>query len=75
MSERFEEALGRLRAGTGGAQDPQEVADVIVAAVRDRQPKLRYLVGRDATMIVTAYKAMDFEQYEQAMRQSMGWTD
>jgi len=75
MSERFEEALGRLRSGTGGAQDPQEVADVIVAAVRDPQPKLRYLVGRDATMIVTAYKAMDFEQYEQAMRQSMGWTD
>jgi len=48
---------------------------VIVGAVRDPQPKLRYLVGRDGTMIVTAYKAMDFEQYEQAMRQSMGWTD
>ncbi len=44
-------------------------------AVNDPQPRLRYLAGRDATMIVTAHRAMDFEQYEQAMRQSMGWTD
>jgi NAD(P)-dependent dehydrogenase (short-subunit alcohol dehydrogenase family) len=73
--ERFEEALGRLRDGTGGMQDPQEVADAIYAAVHDPQPKLRYLVGRDAHMIATAYKQLDFEQYEQAMRQTMGWTD
>jgi hypothetical protein len=26
-------------------------------------------------MIVGAYRSMDFEQYEQAMRQTMGWTD
>jgi NAD(P)-dependent dehydrogenase (short-subunit alcohol dehydrogenase family) len=75
VHERFEEALGRLRAGTGGTQDPQEVADLIYTAVHDPQPRLRYLVGRDATMIATAYKAMDFEQYEAAMRQSMGWKD
>src|SRR5262245_2166104 len=74
IHERFEEALGRLRAGTGGMQDPQEVADLIYTAVNDPTPRLRHLVGRDATMIVGAYKAMDFEQYEQAMRQSMGWT-
>ena len=75
IHERFEEALGRLRDGTGGMQDAQEVADLIYAAVSDPQPRLRYLVGRDATMIATAYKAMEFEQYEQAMRQSMQWTD
>jgi hypothetical protein len=75
MSERFEEALTRLREGTGGMQDPQEVADLVYTAVNDETPRLRYLVGRDAQMIVTAYRAMDFEQYEQAMRQSMGWTD
>ena len=73
--ERFEEALGRLRDGTGGIQDPQEVADAIYAAVHDPQPRLRYLVGRDAQMIVTAYRQLDFEQYEQAMRQTMRWTD
>src|SRR5262249_34552156 len=74
-SERFEEALAVLREGTGGMQDPQEVADAIHAAVHDRQPKLRYLVGRDAQMIATARKQLDFEQFEQAMRQSMRWTE
>jgi NAD(P)-dependent dehydrogenase (short-subunit alcohol dehydrogenase family) len=75
IHERFEEALARLRAATGGMQDPQEVADLVYTAVKDPQPRLRYLAGRDATMIATAYKAMDFEQYEQAMRQSMNWKD
>jgi NAD(P)-dependent dehydrogenase (short-subunit alcohol dehydrogenase family) len=75
IHERFEEALDRLREGTGGMQDAQEVADAIYAAVRDPQPKLRYLVGRDAHMIATAHKQLDFEQYEQAMRQTMGWND
>ena len=75
IHERFEEALARLRDGTGGMQDPQEVADVVHAAVHDPQPKLRYVVGRDATMITTAYRGMDFEHYEQAMRHSMGWVD
>ena len=74
IHERFEEALGRLRDGTGGIQDPQEVADAIYDAVHDPQPKLRYLVGRDAQMIATAKKQLDFEQFEQAMRQTMGWT-
>jgi NAD(P)-dependent dehydrogenase (short-subunit alcohol dehydrogenase family) len=72
---RFEEALGRLRAGTGGMQDAQEVADLIYTAVNDPTPRLRYLAGRDAAMIAGAYKAMDFEGYEQAMRQTMQWTD
>jgi len=75
VHERFEDALGRLRDATGGMQDAQEVADVIYTAVNDPTPKLRYLVGRDAQMIANAYRAMDFEQYEQAMRQSMQWTD
>jgi NAD(P)-dependent dehydrogenase (short-subunit alcohol dehydrogenase family) len=75
MHLRFEEALGRLRAATGGMQDAQEVADLVYTAVNDPKPRLRYLVGQDATMIVGAYKAMDFEQYEQAMRQTMQWTD
>ena len=72
---RFEEALARLRAGTGGMQDAQEVADLIYTAVNDPTPRLRYLAGRDAAMIAGAYKAMDFEGYEQAMRQTMQWTD
>jgi NAD(P)-dependent dehydrogenase (short-subunit alcohol dehydrogenase family) len=75
MSERFEDALARLRDATGGMQDPQEVADLVYDAVHDPTPRLRYLAGRDAEMIATAHKQMDFEQYEQAMRQSMGWRE
>jgi NAD(P)-dependent dehydrogenase (short-subunit alcohol dehydrogenase family) len=75
IHERFEQALETLRAATGGMQDPQEVADVIHQAVHDPEPRLRYLVGRDAAMIATAYRSMEFEQYEQAMRRSMDWTD
>jgi hypothetical protein len=56
-------------------QDPQEVADAIHDAVHDPQPRLRYVVGRDAQMICGAYKQLTFEQYEQAMRQSMNWRD
>ena len=75
IHERFEEALATLRSATGGMQDAQEVADAVYAAVNDPAPKLRYLVGRDAQMIAAAYKQLDFEQYEQAMRQSMHWRD
>jgi hypothetical protein len=56
-------------------QDPQEVADAVWSAVHETPPRLRHLVGRDAQMIATAHRTLDFEPYEQAMRQSMGWTD
>ena len=75
VSERFEEALATLREGTGGMQDPREVADLVYTAVNDPQPKLRYLAGRDAQMIATAYRQLDFEQFEQAMRRSMNWVE
>lgn len=73
-SERFDDRLARLRPG-GRMADPQEVADLIYTAVHDRAPKLRYLAGEDAKMIAGAYKQMDFEQYEQTMRQSLDWQD
>lgn len=55
------------RLGTGGAAKPEDVAAVIVEAI-EVGDKLRYPVGNDANMIVTARKAMSFEQFEQAMR-------
>ncbi|HXJ36250.1 MAG TPA: SDR family oxidoreductase [Candidatus Eisenbacteria bacterium] len=73
-SERFDERLVRLRPG-GEMADPAEVANLIYDAVHDPAPKLRYLAGEDAHMIATAYKQMDFEQYEQMMRQSLDWRD
>lgn len=59
----------------GRRADPSEVADIVHAAVNDPAPRLRYLAGQDATMIVTAYRQMDFEQYERAMRTSLDWWD
>jgi NAD(P)-dependent dehydrogenase (short-subunit alcohol dehydrogenase family) len=71
-SERFEAGLGALRPG-GAVAEPQEVADLIYAAVHDPAPKLRYLAGADAHMVAGAYKSLEFEAYEQAMRQAMNW--
>jgi NAD(P)-dependent dehydrogenase (short-subunit alcohol dehydrogenase family) len=73
-SERFDEALKRIQPG-GKPSDPQEVADLIYAAVHDPEPRFRYLAGEDAAMISTAYRQMEFEQYEQAMRALLDWND
>ena len=73
-SERFDERLGRLRPG-GNLADPHEVADLIYAAVHDPAPKLRYLAGEDAKMLATAYRELEFEAYEELMRQSLDWQD
>jgi NAD(P)-dependent dehydrogenase (short-subunit alcohol dehydrogenase family) len=74
-SERFEAALARLRAASGGAADPDEVAGLIVDAVRAPVPRLRHLAGRDAHLIAGAHKQLDFEAYERAMRTSLDWQD
>src|SRR6185295_3721889 len=50
QSNRMDEALARLRP-EGRLQDPQEVADVIHAAVQSERPRLRNLVGADAQML------------------------
>lgn len=73
-SERFDEHLCRLRPG-GKLADPREVADLIYAAVHDPAPKLRYLAGEDAKMLATAYRQLEFEAYEELMRQSLDWQD
>jgi NAD(P)-dependent dehydrogenase (short-subunit alcohol dehydrogenase family) len=73
-SERFDERLGRLRPG-GRMADPREVADLIYSAVHDPTPRLRYLAGEDAKLIATAYREMEFETYEELMRQTLDWKD
>jgi NAD(P)-dependent dehydrogenase (short-subunit alcohol dehydrogenase family) len=73
-SSRFDQALTRLRP-EGRMGDPQEVAEIIHAAVRSPTPRLRHLAGQDAHMIADAYRQMDFEAYEDAMRRSLDWHD
>jgi NAD(P)-dependent dehydrogenase (short-subunit alcohol dehydrogenase family) len=73
-SGRFDQALARLRPD-GRMGDPQEVAEIIHAAVRSPTPRFRHLAGQDAHMIAGAYRQMDFEAYEDAMRRSLDWHD
>ena len=73
-AQRFEKANeSRLRAPEGVRQDPADVARAIYDAVRDETPKLRYVVGRDAQLIAAVRKQLDFEGFEQAMRQTLDW--
>jgi len=71
-SARFDEALAKIRPG-GRPGDPAEVAALIHEAAHAKAPRLRWLAGEDAKMIAAAYKQMDFEAYEAAMRQTLGW--
>ncbi len=71
----------RLRASMGGLlpagppPDPQAVANAIVDAAQARAPKLRVPVGADAELVTAARSSMDFESFEQAMRQTLNWFD
>jgi NAD(P)-dependent dehydrogenase (short-subunit alcohol dehydrogenase family) len=71
-AEEFRSRVGRLAPG-GEPQDPNEVAAAIYNAAYDESRKLRYPVGGDANLIVGAYKQLDFEGFEQAMRQALDW--
>lgn len=39
------------------------------------RPRLRYLAGQDAHTIAGAYRQLEFEDYERAMRQTLDWWD
>ena len=51
------------------------MAEAIYNAVHDEEPKLRYLVGKDAEMIGALRKQMDDEQFEQTIRQALDFWD
>jgi NAD(P)-dependent dehydrogenase (short-subunit alcohol dehydrogenase family) len=44
--------------------DPMEVAELIVRVANDPDPKLRYLIGRDATLRYWAKRILPWRQYE-----------
>ena len=73
-AERFDVAVKGLRPG-GVAGSAAEVARLIVAAVDDPEPRLRYLAGGDAQTIATTYRQLAFEDYERVMRQTLQWWD
>ena len=73
IAARFTAAMAGFRSGP--AQDPQEVADLILAAAADPDPKLRYLAGDDARMLVPLYRSMEFEAFAGVMLQRLGLDD
>ena len=72
--DRFRESMGGLLPA-GPPPDPQAVANAIVDAAQARAPKLRVPVGADAELVTAARASMDFESFEQAMRQTLNWFD
>jgi len=68
----WEQVGEKLNPG-GVSTQPEDVAAVIVDAIENGD-KLRYPVGNDATMVITARSNMDFEGFESAMRQQLGLT-
>jgi NAD(P)-dependent dehydrogenase (short-subunit alcohol dehydrogenase family) len=73
IAARFNAAMAGFRSGP--PQDPQEVANLIVAAAGDPDPKLRYLAGDDARMLVPLYRSMEFEGFASVMLTRLGLDD
>jgi len=73
IAARFDAAMQGFRAGP--PQDPQEVADLIFQAAQEDDPKLRYLAGDDARMLVPLYRSLSFESFAAAMLGRLGLTD
>jgi hypothetical protein len=59
----------------GVPADPAEVAQLICDAALADRPPLRTLAGVDAQMISGAYRQLEFEAFEQSMRQALDWWD
>jgi NAD(P)-dependent dehydrogenase (short-subunit alcohol dehydrogenase family) len=71
-SARFDEHIKRLAPG-GVPADPAEVAQLICEVALAEHPPFRTLAGDDAQMIAGAYRQLEFEAFEQSMRQALDW--
>jgi NAD(P)-dependent dehydrogenase (short-subunit alcohol dehydrogenase family) len=60
-SQRFTEFV---KASSGNRADAREVARLILRIANDPNPKLRYLIGRDAKMQIWMRRVMPWKRYE-----------
>jgi len=60
--------------GEGGRPAPTIVADAIWDAITTESPRLRWPVGADAELILSTRAQLDDEQFEAAMRSTLGLT-
>jgi hypothetical protein len=47
---------------------PQDVAQIVISAIKDENPKLRYLVGKDVEQLVEAKKKMSDEEFHNMIK-------
>ena len=73
LAARFATAMEGFRVGP--PQDPQEVADLIFQAVNETDPRLRWLAGDDARMLVPLHRGLEFEAFAATMLSRLGLTD
>ena len=69
--DRFSDAINRTMV-TGLLKDPQQVADVICAAVTDPAAAFRHVVGDDADRIIQLKRQHPYEEYESTIRGVFG---
>jgi NAD(P)-dependent dehydrogenase (short-subunit alcohol dehydrogenase family) len=67
LDRQWQESFGKLQ-GDGPAQGAEVVAQVIADAVEGTEDKLRWPVGNDADMVLSARNSMDDATFEATMR-------
>jgi NAD(P)-dependent dehydrogenase (short-subunit alcohol dehydrogenase family) len=59
-----------VKESVDAAPQPLEVARTIVRAIESRKPKLRYIVGRDARLVLALRSSLPYPWFAQGMRRS-----
>lgn len=67
LEARWERVIGRV------AGDPQRVADLILHVLQTRRPRLRYVVGRDARLVLALRRIGGFSAYVATMHRVFGF--
>jgi len=65
--ERLARWQSRIDEGAKSRANPQEVADLIARILETREPKLRYVIGRDARMALLMRKVLPAGVFERLM--------
>jgi hypothetical protein len=73
LDRQWQAAFGKLQ-GDGPAPGAEVVAQTIADAVEGTEQKLRWPVGADADMVLSARSAMDDETFEATMRGALDLT-
>ena len=71
--ERFQKFMTARAKLAPEPQDNRIVAKAIFDAAYSEKPQFRRPAGTDAALVTGAHKSLDFESYENAMRQTLDW--